>query len=218
MALNRDGAGMLAAAAARRGTPIIHLSTDYVFDGAKASAYSRRRDRPHVRLWPHEARRRARGSNRQPEAHHHAHGLGLQSVGQNFVKTMLAHAAKGTDLKVVSDQIGSPPTLRILWKRSSTWRARSWPRKAKASRGACIMRRALALPHGMNSRARSSINRRLSAGQRRRFPPLARTVIPRAPSAPRTRASTARSSPRFGVTQPDWREGVRLLCGTPSQG
>ena len=38
-ALNRDGARMLAGVAARRGIPIIHLSTDYVLDGRAALAY-----------------------------------------------------------------------------------------------------------------------------------------------------------------------------------
>src|SRR6266403_1932942 len=38
-ALNRDGAGAVAAAAARQGVPVIHLSTDYVFDGRKTTAY-----------------------------------------------------------------------------------------------------------------------------------------------------------------------------------
>src|SRR5215831_17661964 len=39
MAVNRDGAGALAAAAARLGVPFIHVSTDYVFDGRKAAPY-----------------------------------------------------------------------------------------------------------------------------------------------------------------------------------
>ncbi|MFX8164579.1 sugar nucleotide-binding protein, partial [Acinetobacter baumannii] len=38
-ALNRDGAGAVAAAAAKHDAPIIHLSTDYVFDGKKEGAY-----------------------------------------------------------------------------------------------------------------------------------------------------------------------------------
>jgi nucleoside-diphosphate-sugar epimerase len=38
-ALNRDGAGLVAAAAAHQGVPVIHLSTDYVFDGTKTGAY-----------------------------------------------------------------------------------------------------------------------------------------------------------------------------------
>jgi len=37
--INKAGAGAVAAAAKALGAPIIHLSTDYVFDGAKTSAY-----------------------------------------------------------------------------------------------------------------------------------------------------------------------------------
>src|ERR671915_501007 len=38
-AINRDGAGALARAAADHGLPIVHLSTDYVFDGRKPGCY-----------------------------------------------------------------------------------------------------------------------------------------------------------------------------------
>ena len=39
-ALNRDGARQLASVAAARGVPIIHISTDYVFDGTKKTPYT----------------------------------------------------------------------------------------------------------------------------------------------------------------------------------
>lgn len=39
MAVNRDGAGNLARAAAEAGVPLVHLSTDYVFDGKKETPY-----------------------------------------------------------------------------------------------------------------------------------------------------------------------------------
>src|SRR6516225_3606135 len=38
-AVNRDGAGFVAAAAKAAGVPVIHLSTDYVFDGRKQAPY-----------------------------------------------------------------------------------------------------------------------------------------------------------------------------------
>ncbi|TGT90635.1 sugar nucleotide-binding protein, partial [Mesorhizobium sp. M5C.F.Ca.ET.164.01.1.1] len=38
-AVNATGAGKVAEAAARLGIPVIHLSTDYVFDGSKDGAY-----------------------------------------------------------------------------------------------------------------------------------------------------------------------------------
>src|SRR3546814_5836678 len=39
MAVNRDGAGFLAEACAATGAALIHLSTDYLFDGRKGSPY-----------------------------------------------------------------------------------------------------------------------------------------------------------------------------------
>src|SRR6516164_2081377 len=38
-AINRDGAGFVTAAAKAAGVPVIHLSTDYVFDGSKQAPY-----------------------------------------------------------------------------------------------------------------------------------------------------------------------------------
>ena len=39
-AVNRDGPGHVAQAAGRRGLPVIHISTDFVFDGSKTNAYA----------------------------------------------------------------------------------------------------------------------------------------------------------------------------------
>nr|MDA8165386.1 sugar nucleotide-binding protein [Desulfobacteraceae bacterium] len=45
-AVNAEGAGLLAAAAATVGARVIHLSTDFVFDGSRSSPY-RPEDEPH---------------------------------------------------------------------------------------------------------------------------------------------------------------------------
>ena len=63
--INGDGAGAVAEAARRLGAPVIHLSTDYVFDGALDRPY--REDDPtgaDRRLRPLEARRRRGGRGR----------------------------------------------------------------------------------------------------------------------------------------------------------
>ena len=59
-AVNRDGPpARVAAAAARAGVPIIHVSTDYVFDGAKSTRL--RRDRSDRRRWVSTARSKLAG-------------------------------------------------------------------------------------------------------------------------------------------------------------
>ncbi|MGE0052731.1 MAG: dTDP-4-dehydrorhamnose reductase [Hyphomicrobium sp.] len=109
MALNRDGAAMLAAAAAKRGTPIIHLSTDYVFDGAKATPYIEDDPTAPQSVYGHTKLEGERAVAEANPQHIILRTAWVYSpFGKNFVKTILTHAGKGTDLKVVNDQIGSP--------------------------------------------------------------------------------------------------------------
>ena len=84
-ALNRDGARLLAEAAARRGIPIIHLSTDYVFDGRKYDPYVEDdATKPAHRIRPLQARGRGSGARRQPQARHPAHVVDLQPGRQQL--------------------------------------------------------------------------------------------------------------------------------------
>jgi dTDP-4-dehydrorhamnose reductase len=109
MVVNRDGAGALAAAAARLGVPFIHVSTDYVFDGRKDAPY-REEDTP----CPLGAYGR---SKLEGEAAVRAACPGsvilrtswvYSPFGQNFVTTMLRLAATREKVQVVDDQHGAP--------------------------------------------------------------------------------------------------------------
>jgi dTDP-4-dehydrorhamnose reductase len=108
-ALNRDGARMLAEAAAKRGAAIIHVSTDYVFDGAKPSPYVE--DDPTAPLNVY-GRSKLEGE-RAVAAANPRHVIVRTSwvhsaTGANFVKSMLRLAGERPKLSVVDDQIGSP--------------------------------------------------------------------------------------------------------------
>jgi dTDP-4-dehydrorhamnose reductase len=109
MAVNRDGAGALAAAAGRLGVPFIHVSTDYVFDGRKDGAYVEE-DAPA----PLGAYGRSKLAGEAAVRAACPAGVILRTswvyspFGQNFVTTMLRLAATREKVQVVDDQHGAP--------------------------------------------------------------------------------------------------------------
>lgn len=108
-AVNCDGAGALAAAAFAAGLPIIHVSTDYVFDGCKTEPY--REDDPTGPTSVYGGSKLAGESKVQSANPRH---LILRTAwvyspyGNNFLKTMLRLAGERPELRVVADQFGSP--------------------------------------------------------------------------------------------------------------
>jgi dTDP-4-dehydrorhamnose reductase len=106
---NCIGPGNLAIACAAVAIPLIHISTDYVFDGSKSGPY--REDDPVAPLGVYGASKEA-GDRAVREAWSEHVILRTAWVygahGHNFVKTMLRLAADRPRLRVVADQIGSP--------------------------------------------------------------------------------------------------------------
>jgi dTDP-4-dehydrorhamnose reductase len=107
--INKTGAGAAAAAAKALGAPIIHLSTDYVFDGAKTSAYVE--DDP---VAPASAYGASKLAGEQAVAAANCDHLILRTswvyapYGKNFVRTILALAETREEVRVVADQRGCP--------------------------------------------------------------------------------------------------------------
>lgn len=107
--VNGEAPGELAAAARAIGAPIIHLSTDYVFDGSKAEPYL---EEDHVGPIGAYGRSKLRGEVRVRDAtpdHLILRTAWVYSPwGKNFVKTMMSLAGSRDAVNVVSDQHGSP--------------------------------------------------------------------------------------------------------------
>lgn len=107
--VNGDAPGAMAWAAAARGLPFLHVSTDYVFDGAGTDPFTP--DHPTAPLGAYgrsklagELAVRAAGGN-----HLILRTSWVVSAhGTNFVKTMLRLGAERPALRVVADQIGGP--------------------------------------------------------------------------------------------------------------
>jgi dTDP-4-dehydrorhamnose reductase len=115
-AVNADGAGNLARAAARIGAALLHLSTDYVFDGL-APTDADGRPRAYVESDPTGPRSvygttKLDGERQVLSAsprHTVVRTAWLYGVdGPNFVETMLRLAGERQAVQVVDDQVGSP--------------------------------------------------------------------------------------------------------------
>lgn len=108
-AINCEGAGKLAQAAAACGAPIIHISTDYVFDGGKPDAYLET-DAPNPQTVYGQSKYDGELSVADANPQHIIFRTSwvYSEYGNNFVKTMLRLAAERPELRVVADQFGNP--------------------------------------------------------------------------------------------------------------
>ena len=115
-AVNATGAGILARAAAQIDIPMLHVSTDYVFDGL-APLDSHGHPRPYVESDPTgprsvygssklEGEREVLAASPRHTVVRTAWLYGLD--GSNFVETMLRLAGERESVQVVDDQVGSP--------------------------------------------------------------------------------------------------------------
>lgn len=107
--LNRDAVGEVARACAAAGAHLVHLSTDYVFDGTKAGAYVESDARAPLGVY---GRSKAQGEDRVIGSDTRWTILRTSWVygayGANFVRTMLRLARERDEIGVVADQHGRP--------------------------------------------------------------------------------------------------------------
>lgn len=112
---NVAGVGIAANAAGRHGARFIHISTDYVFDGTKGYPY-----RPDDQTSPLGVYGRTKLDGEKAALAACDNCLIVRTAwlygdqGANFVKTMLRLMASHPQVRVVSDQIGTPTYSRSL--------------------------------------------------------------------------------------------------------
>lgn len=115
MAVNATGAGLLASTAARLGAPIVHFSTDYVFDGSKTTPYLETDATGPIGVYGStklEGERLVAAANPRHAILRTA--WVFSPHGNNFVKTMLRLAGQRPELTVVDDQHGTPTSAADL--------------------------------------------------------------------------------------------------------
>jgi dTDP-4-dehydrorhamnose reductase len=112
---NAESPGVLARWCAARGVPLVHYSTDYVFDGQGTRPYAV--DAPTAPLGVYGASKLA-----GEEAIRGAGGRHLifrtawvyAPHGKNFLLTMLRAGAQRDELRVVADQVGTPTPAALI--------------------------------------------------------------------------------------------------------
>ena len=115
LAVNGEGAGHVAEAADEIGAPLLHLSTDYVFDGALDRPY--REDDP---TGPASAYGRSKLIGERLVTERCADSVILRTAwlyspyGANFVRTMLSLNETRDEVSVVADQRGNPTSALDL--------------------------------------------------------------------------------------------------------
>ncbi len=208
-ALNADGAGLIARAAAQKGIPVVHISTDYVYDGTKAAAYVETDPTN-----PLNAYGRSKLAGELAVAAANPQHIILRTcwvysaTGKNFVKTMLRLAAERPEIGVVGDQIGCPtfaPHLadailgvaRSLDKSGGDGR---WGVYHAAGSGETSW-------HGFSSAifgetgARGAKVPQVMALTTAQYPTPARRPA-------NSRLDCSKLETKFGIRQPDWRAGL----------
>jgi len=197
LAINADGAGNLATAAASLGARIVHVSTDYVFDGSKDTPWVES-DAP-APLGAY-GRTKLAGERQVAEAtpdHAIVRTAWLFGAGgANFLDTMLQLASERDEVSVVTDQIGSP-----------TWTGHLSPALIELAerRGDTGIFHAAGSGHcSWNELTIELFDR---AGVQCRVLPTTSEAFKR--PAPRPAWSVLGSERSPGITLPSWQEGVQ---------
>ena len=204
--INGDAPKVMAQACAALGIPLVHISTDYVFEGTGETPWS-----PHDPTAPQNAYGRSKlvGENgiRDSGASHAILRTSwvVSSHGANFVKTMQRLADTKDALSVVADQIGGPTPARDIAaaclqiteqviqdpSKSGTYHFSGIPDLSWAEFATEIF------------------------GQLGRFvtvAPISMTDYPTPAKRPLNSRLDCSSTERvFGVTRPDWRNGLKEI-------
>jgi dTDP-4-dehydrorhamnose reductase len=213
-AVNAGGTGIVARAAAARGLPIIHLSTEYVYDGTASAPH--REDEGIAPLNVYGASKAA--GDAAVVAANPTHLLLRVSWvfgvhGVNFVKTMLRLGRERSELRVVADQFGGPTDARDIADAIIAM-AGACRRSAFSAWGAYHFAGTPSTSwHGFAEaifeRARQPQPRLLAIASRDYPTPAARPL--------NSTLDCSRIRETFGIEQPDWRASLGRLMADLGQ-
>jgi dTDP-4-dehydrorhamnose reductase len=211
--VNGEGAGHVAEAAARLGVPLVHLSTDYVFDGALDRPY--REDDPTA---PTGAYGRSKLAGEKAVAERCADSVILRTAwvyspfGANFVRTMLRLNETRDEVGVVADQRGNPTSALDIADALIAIAARMKGDASPALRGVFHMT-------GSGEATWADLAETIfheAAARGRRLTRVRRITTADYPTPARRPANSRLDNEKlarvYGVGLPEWRQSVEGCC------
>ena len=215
MTVNARAPGALAAAARRYGALLVHYSTDYVFDGKKAGAYSET-DAPN----PASAYGRSKLAGEEAVRDAGADHLIFRTSwvyaarGKNFLRTILRLAGEREELRIVADQFGAPTWARLIAEVTALALQQDLARRKQGGFESGTFNLTAAGETSWHGFAGAI----LTAARARGAKLMCRTVVPittaeyplPAARPANSRLAGGRLAERYGLAMPDWEDCVQL--------
>ena len=210
-AVNAAAPALLAQEAARRGALLIHYSTDYVYDGAKAA--------PYVETDPTNPLGAYGRSKLAGEEGIRASGCDhlifrtswvYAARGANFLRTILRLAAEREELRIVMDQIGAPTWARLIAEATALALRQALAERRHGRFESGLFHLACAGETSWHGFASAIVASR-SGLRVKTVTPITTADYPLpAPRPANSRLDTSAFRARFGLALPDWRDCLPL--------
>ena len=221
--INAETVAALAAEAKRAGAWLIHYSTDYVFDGAKATSYLEDDATAPVNIYG--ATKRA---GEQAIADSGCKHLVFRTSwiyathGRNFLKTILGAAATHNELQVVNDQVSAPTSAELVADVTALCLYRVLTEPAFAEKVNGLYHLTAAGEISWHGYAIYAVQTAMAMGWPLKIAPESIKPVPSsqyptpAKRPLRSTLDTKKLQKIFGLTMPDWRLGVaRAIIALP---
>jgi dTDP-4-dehydrorhamnose reductase len=202
--LNAEAAGNVARAAAEAGALVVHISTDFVFDGSKPGPYVEEDPPSPLSVYAQtKAESESRVRSAAPASHLVIRTAWLYGGSRDFIARILEAARAGRPLRVVTDQVGCP----------------TWSEDLARALAALVTADARGTFHacgrGEASRHEEAVAALAAAGLRATVEGSTTAEAPRPARRPaRAVLSTEKLERAAGFRFPPWQESIRAYVAT----
>jgi len=215
MRINGEAPGIMARWASDRGIPLIHFSTDYVFDGSGERAWTERDETGPLsaygssKLAGEDAIRAAGGSFLVIRT-----SWVYSAAGKNFLRTIARLARERAELRIVSDQVGAPTSAAIIADAVAAMLSGSLDEfRARCAKAGGLVNLAASGEtswHGFAGAIVDGLKARNVALRAEKVTPIKTEDYPTPAKRPRnSRLALSNLREMFGVATPHWRDALQ---------